>query len=106
MDQNTPSIAMSPEARENQLIAKAYDLAEKRLNDGSATAQEVVHFLKLGSYKSRMEMDNLIAQNKLLLARTTQIEADQHRDELYNNAIKAMSIYSGHGSGDSDEELY
>lgn len=100
------SKSMSPEARENVLIAKAYDLVEKRMDDGSATAQEVVHFLKLGSYKARMEMENMQAQNKLLLAKTNQIEADQHREELYNNAIKAMSIYSGHDSGESNEELY
>ena len=47
--------ALTPEARENQLIAKAYDLVEQRLDDGTATSQETTHFLKLGSAKAKLE---------------------------------------------------
>lgn len=41
--------AISPEARDNQLIALAYNLVEKRLLEGTASSQETTHFLKLGS---------------------------------------------------------
>ena len=48
--------ALSPEARENQLIALAVDLVEQRLIDGTASSQETTHFLKLGSTKNQLEM--------------------------------------------------
>ena len=41
--------ALHPENREMQLTALAYDAAEQRLRDGTASAQEIVYFLKLGS---------------------------------------------------------
>ena len=49
--------ALTPEARENQMIALAVDLVEQRLLDGTASSQETTHFLKLGSMKNRLEME-------------------------------------------------
>lgn len=92
----------SPEATENRLIALAYDLAEKRIRAGTASSQEVVHFLKLGSSKSREEVENLKAQNKLLQAKTEALEADKATEEKYNRVIKAMSIYQGREVYDED----
>ena len=40
--------ALSPEARENQLIDLAVNLAEQQLLDGTASSQVITHFLKLG----------------------------------------------------------
>ena len=37
--------ALTPEARENQMIALAVDLVEQRLLDGTASSQETTHFL-------------------------------------------------------------
>ena len=45
--------ALTPEARENQLIALATDLVEKRLIEGTASSQETTHFLKLATTKSK-----------------------------------------------------
>lgn len=50
--------ALTPEARENQLISLAVDLVEQRLLDGTASAQEVTHFLKLGSMREKLEREN------------------------------------------------
>lgn len=47
--------ATTPEARENQLIARAVDLAEKQLMEGTASTQVIVHYLRLGSTKERIE---------------------------------------------------
>ena len=43
--------ALSPEARENQLVSLAVDLAEKQLMEGTASSQVITHYLKLGSTK-------------------------------------------------------
>lgn len=89
--------ATTPEARENQLIAKAYDLVEKRLDEGTATSQETTHFLKLGSTKDRLEKEILQEQKQLLKAKTEAIQSAKRVEELYNNALNAMKTYSGQG---------
>jgi hypothetical protein len=86
------------------MIAMAYNLAKKRLADGSASSQEVTHFLKLGSTKARLENERLIEENKLLRAKTKALESAEEMKELYAEAIKAMASYQGHGDPDDDEE--
>lgn len=95
--------ALTPEARENQLIALAVDLVEQRLLDGTASSQETTHFLKLGSMKNRLEMEKLQEENRLLKAKTEALQSAKRVEELYSEAIKAMRRYSGQGDPDEDE---
>ena len=92
--------ALTPEARENQMIALAVDLVEQRLLDGTASSQETTHFLKLGSMKNRLEMEKLKEENKLLQAKTESIQSAKKIEELYTEAINAMRRYSGNGGSD------
>ena len=46
--------ALTPEARENQLISLATDLAEKQLREGTASSQIIAHYLKLGSTREKL----------------------------------------------------
>ena len=94
--------ALTPETRENQLIALAVDLVQQRLIDGSASSQETTHFLKLGSMKNQLEMEKLREENKLLKAKTESIQSAKRVEELYAEAINAMRRYSGNRSS-SDE---
>lgn len=94
--------ALSPEARENQMIALAVDLVEQRLLDGTASSQETTHFLKLGSTKNRLEMEKLQEENRLLKAKTEALQSAKRVEELYSEAIKAMRRYSGQGSDDDE----
>lgn len=94
--------ALTPEARENQMIALAVDLVEQRLLDGTASSQETTHFLKLGSMKNRLEMEKLQEENRLLKARTEALQSAKRVEELYSEAIKAMRRYSGQGSNDDE----
>ena len=94
--------ALTPEARENQMIALAVDLVEQRLLDGTASSQETTHFLKLGSMKNRLEMEKLQEENRLLKARTEALQSAKRVEELYSEAIKAMRRYSGHGNDDDE----
>lgn len=96
--------ALTPEARENQMIALAVDLVEQRLLDGTASSQETTHFLKLGSMKNRLEMEKLQEENRLLKAKTEALQSAKRVEELYADAIKAMQRYSG--QGDSEDEEY
>lgn len=91
---------LTPEAEENQLIALATNLVKQRLMDGSASSQEVTHFLKMGSSKARLENERLIEENKLLRAKTKALESAEDMKELYAEAIRAMASYQGHGDPD------
>lgn len=94
--------ATTPEGRERQLISLAYDLVEQRLRDGTATSQETCHFLKLATQKERLEIERLKNENELSKAKTESIKAQAHIDELYANAIKAFTTYSGRQSYEDD----
>lgn len=95
--------ATTPEARENQLIALAVDLAEKQLLEGTASSQVISHFLKLGSTKERIEKEILIHEKDLIKAKTEAIQSGKRVEELYKNALNAMRSYSGQ-KGDYDED--
>lgn len=92
--------ALTPEARENQLIALAVDLVEERLRNGTASSQETTHFLKLGSPKAQLERKKLEAEVELMHAKAESFKRAEHTEELYANAIKAMQKYIGHGDPD------
>lgn len=94
--------ATTPEARENQLIALAVDLAEKQLSKGTASSQVITHYLRLGSTKERIEKEILEKQKELIQAKTEAIQSGKKIEELYLNALNAMRAYSGHGGGDDD----
>lgn len=94
--------ATTPEAREDQLIALAVDVAEKQLMEGTASSQIIAHFLKLGSTKERLEKEILEKQKNLLDAKTEAIQSAKRVEELYKNALDAMRSYSGRGSYDDD----
>lgn len=95
--------ALSPEARENQLISLAIDLVEKRLIEGTASSQETTHFLKLATYKSKLEQEILEKQKELISAKTEAIRSSEEIKELYGEALKAMRNYSGQGEPDEYE---
>lgn len=87
--------AGTPEARENQLISLAVDLAEQQLRDGTASSQVITHYLKLGSTKERMEKEMMQEQIKLLTAKTEALKSAKHVEELYAEAMAAFRNYSG-----------
>lgn len=87
--------ATTPEARENQLIAAAVDLAEKQITNGTASAQVISHFLKLGSSREHLEQERLIKENSLLDAKRDAIASAAKVEELYKTALDAMRSYTG-----------
>lgn len=97
--------ARSQEERERQLIALAYDVAEQRLLDGTATSQEVTHFLKLGSSKDRIEREILERQKELITAKTEALQSQRRVEELFANALDAMKSYSGYFGGDNETDV-
>jgi hypothetical protein len=87
--------AKTPEGRENQLIALAVDQAEKQLRAGTASAQVITHFLKLGTTREQLEQERLSLENRLTEAKIATIGSQAQIEELMKAALEAMSLYKG-----------
>ena len=94
--------ALTPEAREGQLVSLAVDLAEQQLRDGTASSQVITHYLKLGSMREKLERERLQEEINLQKAKTRAYDSTEEIKELYAEALKAMRNYSGH----DEEEPY
>lgn len=87
--------ATTPEARENQMISAAIDLAEKQLSEGTASAQVITHYLKLGSTREALEQERLANENAVLRAKVEAMASAKRVEELYEAALNAMRSYAG-----------
>ena len=94
--------ALSPEARENRMIALAMDLAEQQLRDGTASSQLITEFVKRGSTKAKLEKEILAEQKELMAAKTENLRSAKRIEELYADALNAMRSYSGHDEAEDD----
>src|SRR5574344_2866959 len=92
--------ALSPEARENQMISLAMALAEQQLLAGTASSQLITEFVKRGSTKARIEQEILEEQKQLIEAKTQSLQSAKNIEELYVKALEAMKNYSGRGDPD------
>lgn len=87
--------AMTPEARENQIINKALNLIERQIEDGSASSQLLSHYAKLGSTRERLEQERLLREVDLLERKAQAMDSAKRIEELYDEAIAAMRSYGG-----------
>lgn len=96
--------ALTPDAREKQMISLAVDLAEQQLRDGTASSQVITHFLKLATVREKLERERLEEENRLLKAKTEAIKNEASSKELYEKALAAMKLYSGNGRPSEEDE--
>ena len=96
--------ALTPEAEETQCIALAYSRAREQLVNGTASSQVITHFLKAGyeREKRELELERLQEENKLLRAKTEQLEAQKDSGVDLKAVLAALKSYNGYG--DVDEE--
>lgn len=90
--------ALTPEARENQIISLAMDLAEKQIRNGTASSQVITHFLQLGATKTELEKEKLRNETELLKAKKKDIESNAANQEIFERALQAFKSYSGDSS--------
>lgn len=95
--------ASSREERENQLVATAFDLAERQMLEDRASSQVITHFLKLGSTREKLEQERLQHENLLLSAKKDQLASVKRVEELYEDALVAMKTYKGQSPEEYDE---
>lgn len=82
-----------PQEREKQMMALAMDLSAQRLQDGTASAQEIVYWLKAASPAAILERKNLELQGILLEAKAKEI-MDRSKDDVDSaEVMKALTSY-------------
>lgn len=96
--------ATTPEAREDEMVSLAHDLAEEQIRNGTASSQVLTHFLKLGSTRERLEQQRLEHENELTRVKIEAIESQKRVEELYMEALTAMRSYAGDLPAPSDED--
>ena len=94
--------ARTLEAREQQLVSAAYDLAEQQISEGKASSQVLTHFLKLGTTREQLEQERLKRENLLLEAKAKNMASSERMEVLYEEAIKAMRGYRGDDVGEGE----
>lgn len=94
------------EAREQQLVKAAIDLAAKQIANGTVTSQVQTHFLKLGSVSEKLAREKIINENILLKAKAEALESEKRVEELYREALHAMREYSGNSMQEEPEETF
>lgn len=93
----------NPDARDEYLFGLAIDCVEERLRNGTASASEVVHILKLGSEREKLEIQRLHEEVELAKAKTENLKAERANLDMYERALKAMQRYSGEVFDGDDE---
>lgn len=101
-----PRPALTPEAREQQLISLAVDLVEQRLIDGTASSQETTHFLKLATQKYREELSLVKAQKEKAEAQVEAMKANVRSETMYEEVLKAFKDYNGKGDPEEYDDCY
>lgn len=87
----------TPEENENECIDLAYSLAKQQLRDGTASSQVITEFIRAGSRKQKLEIEELKRKNELLVAKVDALESQKRSEDLYEKAITAMKQYAGYG---------
>lgn len=95
--------ALSPEAREQQMVSLAIDLAEQQLIDGTASSQVITHYLKLGSSKEKKDLEKAEAEIALMKAKISSLEREERIEDLFKSALDSFKVYSGQTVTAEDE---
>ena len=85
--------SQDPDGREKQLMSLAYDLAEKQLRDGTASAAVISHFLKRSTKRESLEQEILAEQKTLIVAKAESLNKDRASEVLMKDAMEAMTKY-------------
>ena len=89
--------ALDPEAKMQQMVSLAFDVAEEQLENRTASSQVITHFLKYGTEKAKLEAEKIRYETELLKAKTELTKSQKTSEEMFTKAVEAMRKYSGNG---------
>lgn len=102
MDELLPNPSVDAEDEESKMISLAVRQAEKQLIEGTASSQIVVHYLRLGSKKAELELENAVLQNRLLEERIVNERSAAEINNLFVQVMESLTEYKAF----PEEEFY
>lgn len=105
-EQSSQQPALTSEARQNQMIALAVNLAEQKLRDGTASSQLITHYLKLAMPSQKVENEILECQKELIKAKTEAYRSAAKAEVSYQEVIDALRRYGGLNEAGSDKDVF
>lgn len=94
--------ARTIKGRENQLIAKAVNEVEKRIDNGTVSSQLLAILLKMATTKYQLEIEKIRSDTALQAAKEKEIRTKALDGQKYEEALAAFKKYRGI----EDEEDY
>ena len=88
-----PTTPLDPNEFRTQMIAKAMNLSLQRMEEGTASSAEVTFWLKEGSPKTQLELQNLEKQSNLLDEKITASQMQRKMEVDLDAAMKAFKGY-------------
>lgn len=85
--------AKTRERRVQQLVMQAENLIEERIRKGTASPTEVVAIVRLGTEMERANIERVRMHTEYLQAQKAKAESETVREELFTEAMAAMSRY-------------
>ena len=95
----------NPERREAEVVQAAYELALERIKSGKASDALLTYLMKQEGKTAKASRDRMIAQTNLYDIKAEAVAQDPRNAELFEDAIRAMRIYSGNADGGIDDEM-
>lgn len=86
--------ATTPEDEEMRIAAKAYRLAEKQIDDGTASAQVITHFLKTQSMREKVELAQIQGRIDLMEAQKEGLASAEKLVVLIEEGFAALRSYT------------
>lgn len=97
---------LNDEGMETKLVSLALRQAQKQLEDGTASSQVMTHFLKLGSIRAQVDLEQTKLQNKLLEEKILAERSEQQISEMIAEVLAAFKSYSAPSTGDFNDDPY
>jgi hypothetical protein len=71
--------------------------------DGTASAQVITHYLKLGSTREQLEQQRIAGEVELQKAKIEAMASTQRLEEMYTRAMDAFRGYQGRPPEDDED---
>lgn len=88
-------LAATSEARKLQMAAKAERLAEKKLEDGTASSQLIIYILNQTSQKEELDKKQREADIALKQAKVDAIKSASEIKDMFEEAMRMFKTYHG-----------
>lgn len=93
MNEHKTTPPLSDKDHEAKLISLTLQMAEQQLIDGTASSQVMTHFLRLGSIRSKVELEKLRLENNLLTEKIQSEKMGQQLKEMFQDVMESLRDY-------------